>query len=101
VTDSDPEKNVRTRGPGVFERLGPIPPAVVYVWLVFLALALALVGSAVAYELTASLPAAPVGLALGLSVAFLLGRDFVHWQVSWLSVVAALLFSALFAVAYW
>jgi uncharacterized membrane protein YczE len=91
----------RVAEPRVFERLGPIPPAVVYVWLFFLAVALALVGAAVAYELTAALLSVPVGLALGLSVAFLLGRDFVRWQVSWLSVVATLLFGALFTVAYW
>jgi len=91
----------RSRAFRVLGRLDPIPAFIVFGCLVVIAAGLIAVGSAIAYELTASTSAVPVGFALGLSVALLLGRDFLRWRLSWAAVVAVASFSALFIVAYW
>ena len=81
--------------------LDPIPAFIIVGCLIAIAVGLIAVAVAVAYELTASIWAVPVGVALGLSVALLLGRDFLRWRLSWAAVVAVALFSVLFLVAYW
>ena len=88
----------------VFRALGnldPIPAFIVFGLLIAIAVGLIAIGVAVAYELTASIWAVPVGVALGLSLAVLLGRDFLRWRLSWVAVVAVGLFCFLFVVAYW
>ena len=84
----------------VLGNLDPILAFIVFGCLIGIALGLISIGAAVAYEFTASIWAVPVGVALGLSLASLLGRDFLRWRLSWAAIVAVGLFCFLFVVAY-
>jgi hypothetical protein len=92
---------LRSKAFRLLGNLDPIPSLIVFGCLIAIAVGLITIGAAVAYELTTSIWAAPVGVALGLSLAVLLGRDFLRWRLSWVSIVAVGLFCFLFVVAYW
>jgi len=85
----------------VLRDLDPIPAFIVFALLTAIAIGLSAIGAAVAYELTGSIWAVPVGVALGLSLTVLLGRDFLRWRLSWEAIVALGLFCFLFVIAYW
>ena len=101
------EKHDEDAGPLRFKafralgNLDPIPAFIVFGLLIAIVVGLIAIGVAVAYELTASIWAVPVGVALGLSLAVLLGRDFLGWRLSWAAIAAVGLFCLLFIVAYW
>jgi hypothetical protein len=90
-----------TAEPRLLESLVVRTSALFRLWLVLLALALGLVGLAMAYQLTTSLWAAPLGFLLGVSVALGLARDFVRWRLGPVSLVSALVFFLLFVAAQW
>ncbi len=98
--DKDAELS-RSRAFRVFGVVGPIPPFIIFAWLGVIAIGLIAIGAAIAYELTASLWAIPVGVVLGVSLAALLGRDFLRWRLSWMTILGVALFAVVFVVAYW
>ncbi len=90
--------SLRSKAFRVLGNLDPIPSLIVFRCLLAIATGLVTIGVAVAYELTTSIWSVPVGVALGLSLAVLLGRDFLRWRLSWVAIVAVGLFCFLFVV---
>jgi hypothetical protein len=74
-------------------------------WLFFFALAffppsLALVGAAMAYELTGALWSTAVGVVYGAGMGVLWVRDFLRWRPGVLTVALTAVFAAGFLWAY-
>jgi hypothetical protein len=97
------EKHPRpdSTAPRLFRRLSFKVSGVFLVWLCVLGLGLGLVGLGIAYQLTGTIWAAPVGFLLGATVALGLARDFARWRLSLVSLVSALVFVLLFIAAQW